>query len=59
MIMLQDLDPSKAAGPDHIPAKVLKLFATELSPYLLLIYKSSLEQGTFPSLITFVHKKGS
>ena len=58
------LDPSKAAGPDHIPAKFLKLFATELSPCLLFIYKSSLEQRTVPSiwkkaLITPVHRKGS
>ena len=62
--ILQDLDPSKVAGPDLIPAKFLKLFATELSPCLLLIYKSSLEQGTVLSiwkkaLITPVHKKGS
>ena len=48
--ILQDLDPSKAAGPHHIPAKFSKLFATELSPCLLLIYKSSLEQGTVPSI---------
>ena len=62
--ILQDLDPSKAAGPDHIPAKFLMLFAAELSPCLLFIYKSSLEQRTVPSiwkkaLITPVHKKGS
>ena len=62
--ILQDLDPSKAAGPDLIPAKFLKLFANKLSPCLLLIYKSSLEQETVPSvwkkaLITPVHKKGS
>ena len=61
--ILQDLDPSKAPGPDHIPTKFLKLFAPELSPCLLLVYKSSLEQGVVPSawkkaLITPVFKKG-
>ena len=62
--ILQDLDPSKATSPDHIPAKFQKLFAAELSPCLLLVYKSSLEQGVVPSAwkkakITPVFKKGS
>ena len=61
--ILKDLDPSKAPGPDHIPIKFLKLFASELSPSLLLVYKASLEQGVVPSawkkaLITPVFKKG-
>ena len=43
---MQDVVPSKAGGSDHIPTKFLKLFVTELSPCLLLIYKSSIEQGT-------------
>ena len=47
--ILKDLDPSKAPGPDHIPIKFLKLFASELSPSLLLVYKASLEQGVVPS----------
>ena len=31
--ILENLDSSKSAGPDSIPTRILKLCATEISPY--------------------------
>ena len=62
--LLKDLDPSKASGPDHIPAKFLNLFAEELTPCLYILFSASLKQGVIPAdwkkaLITPIFKKGS
>jgi hypothetical protein len=61
--MLKDLDPNKAAGPDNISPKFLKLVAVELAPALTTLYRASLKQGTVPSdwkkaNVTPVFKKG-
>ena len=45
---LKSLDPSKAQGPDQIPAKVLKELSNEISLQLSLIYNKSLEDGKIP-----------
>jgi len=39
--LLESLDPSKAPGPDNIPAKTLKVCAKEVSPILTAIFMQS------------------
>lgn len=43
--LLYNLVPSKATGPDRIPACILKQYATELAPHLAHILNISLAQG--------------
>jgi len=45
--LLQDLDPSKAARPDNIPARFLKLFAEDLTPCLFIPFSASHKQGVY------------
>ena len=59
--ILANLDPSKASGPDEIPARLLKDMANDLAALLTLIYQVSLEQGCIPdewkkALITPIYK---
>lgn len=61
---LADLDSSKTAGPDKLPAKILKEFKDELCEPLSILFNSSLSSGYFPHLwkishLILVHKKGS
>ena len=61
--LLANLDPSKASGPDGIPARFLKDMANGLAPSLTLIYQASLQQGRIPdewrkALITPIYKNG-
>ena len=61
--LLANLDPSKASGPDGIPARFLKDMANDLAPSLTLIYQASLQQGRIPdewrkALITPIYKNG-
>ena len=61
--LLQELDHTKAFGPDGIPTKLLKETSFAISPVLTLIFNASLEQGKLPSdwkkaFITPVYKKG-
>ena len=46
--LLQNLDPSKAKGPDEIPARILKQYASEFAPHLAFIFKASLTRGMYP-----------
>ena len=46
---LQSLRPDKAAGPDSIPAFMLKTAADELTPMLMRIFQISLNLGQVPS----------
>ena len=60
--VLQNLDPSKASGPDEIGNRVLKLCADSLCNPLSLIFNKSLELGIFPdqwkeALVTAIFKK--
>ena len=42
------LKEHKATGPDHIPTKLLKTLADELTPTSTLFFQASLKQGTIP-----------
>jgi uncharacterized protein (DUF934 family) len=60
---LHDLNPHKAPGPDGIPTKILKDFATELAPKFAKIYNASLLTGVLPrewkhANVVVIHKKG-
>ena len=39
--LLNNLDVSKAAGPDNIPNRILKLTAKQIAPVLQFIFKQS------------------
>ena len=61
--MLQNIKPDKAAGPDSLPATVLKELSHEIAPILKLIYCRSIQSGIVPSdwktgNITSISKKG-
>ena len=61
--MLQNIKPNKAAGPDSLPATVLKELSHEIAPILELIYCRSLQRGNVPSdwktaNIASIFKKG-
>ena len=61
--ILEKWNPSKSAGPDDIPSRLLKLCAAEVSPFLQFIFTQSLNEGTLPrdwlkANITPIHKKG-
>ncbi|XP_055615194.1 uncharacterized protein LOC129761497 [Toxorhynchites rutilus septentrionalis] len=60
---LSDLDPGKSAGPDRLPAKLLKEIKDELIEPLTTLFNYSLTSGYFSPLwkishITPNHKKG-
>ena len=62
--LLKNINPSKAAGPDSIPCKLLKELATELAPVLTTLFRQSLQTGELPSSwltawIAPVFKKGA
>ncbi|KAK3085493.1 hypothetical protein FSP39_004174 [Pinctada imbricata] len=46
--LLKNLDHTKATGPDELPARILKQFASELSPHLAYIFNRSLTWGDVP-----------
>ena len=48
--ILSDLKPHSAAGPEEIPARLLKNFASILARPLSCIFKASVDQGTIPLL---------
>ena len=61
--LLRNLNPSKATGPDAIPAKILKECAESLAPVLAKIFQKSLDVGRVPTSwldanITPIYKKG-
>jgi len=63
-MVLQNLKPSKAPGPDKIPTCLLKELAFEFAPSLAVIYKASLGQGQLPqewknANIVPIYKKGA
>ena len=60
---IQELSPTSAAGPDGLPLSLLVNCATELAPFLLIIFTHSLSSGVvLPSFkraaITPVFKSG-
>ena len=48
--LLSGLNPSKAAGPDKIPCRILKELSVELAPIFAALFSQSLNTGTLPSL---------
>ena len=60
----QDLDWYKTTGPDNIPARLLKLTASQVAPILTIIFQASSNQGKlphdwkFPNIIP-IFKKGN
>ena len=61
--IMNNLNTSKAIGPDNIPNIILKDCAAELSPGLIKIFQLSLDSGTLPAdkrnaNISPVFKKG-
>ena len=57
-------NPSKASGPDQVPARLLKELSKELAPVVTALYKQSFDTGDVPeewttAWITPVFKKGS
>ena len=64
MKKLKEINPNKSAGPDAIPARVLKELSEVLAEPLAILYHKSLQTGKLPSdwktaHITPIHKKGS
>ena len=49
MKLLQKIDTSKAAGPDLIPARILKEAAIELTPILTSLFQQSYDSGLSPA----------
>ena len=47
--LLKNLDPTKATGPDQIPARILKQFAAEFAPHLTTIFNTSITKGEVPT----------
>ena len=50
--LLSELEVNKAAGPDGIPSRLLKILAPQVAPALSFIFNSSLQSGTLPPLFT-------
>ena len=46
--LLNNLKPGKANGPEGIPARFLRDFATSLTPNLTLLFQASLNQHKLP-----------
>lgn len=47
---LRSINPSKAAGPDSIPSRLLKSFCEELAPVLCDVFYSCMRHNIFPAL---------
>ena len=61
--LLENLEISKATGPDGIPSRFLKDFSDAVAPPLTIIFKATLHQGCLPSewkhaTVVPVFKKG-
>ena len=61
--LLSNLNPYKAAGPDGVSSRFLKLFSNEISPGLTLVIQASLNQSQIPedwrhALVAPVFKPG-
>ena len=63
-IAIRELKPSFGAGPDHLPAILLKFCSTSLSTPLAQVFNNSIQTGTLPNLlklarVILIHKGGS
>ena len=62
--LLQQIRPGKAAGPDELPARVLKEMACEISGMLTFLFQQSYECGSVPedwskATVAAIYKKGN
>ena len=55
---LKALKTNKAVGPNSIPTKILKTYSKSLSKPLSELTNLSFAQGTFPTKVIPIHKKG-
>ena len=46
--LLQNVNASKATGPDEIPARLIKECSKELAPVIAALYQQSLDEGEVP-----------
>ena len=63
LLQLQQLDSSKANGPENIPNKFYELLAPIISPFLSEIFNGSYEKGDFSFILKHakvnpIHKSG-
>lgn len=63
MKLLQKINTSKAAGPDLLPARILKEAAVELTPILTALFQQSYDSGLLPAdwkkaNVAAIYKKG-
>jgi hypothetical protein len=59
----QDINPSRASGPDGIPNRILKACVIQIAPILTVIFQTSIDTGTLPedwlnANISCAYKKG-
>jgi len=47
--LLQNLNPSRAAGPDNLPSQVLKHCVSQVAPILIIIFRHSIKTGVLPA----------
>ena len=62
--LLSNINPNKAVGPDNVPGKFLKLFASEMADTYQVLFQASLDQGQVPpdwktANIVPLYKKGN
>ena len=61
--LLLSINPTKAAGPDELPSKVLKEVGREIAGALAFVFQQSYEEGAIPkdwstARISAIYKKG-
>ena len=61
---LNNLNPSKASGPDELPPRFLKLVADDLAPALCFLFQQSITTGQLPdewgkAIVSPIYKKGT
>ena len=63
-LLLENIVPGKAPGPDALPTYIFKYCASKIAPILQVLYTQSLSTGTLPgdwltANILSAYKKGS
>ena len=62
--LFNNINPSKAGGPDHIPSRFLKETAKEIAPIYTHLFQQSYDAGQLPkswkhAIVCPIYKKGS
>ena len=63
LILLKNLNPNKASGPDQISSRYLKTMSSPIAPVLTTLFQASINQGHIPddwktAYVTPLFKKG-